>query len=85
MAGARAGLYAGPVFEAFRRAIDAYEPERPERLQAAYFRRAEPEELIWDEIEALWDAIAERDDWAPLYAKLARVGEAREAWGIAEA
>jgi uncharacterized protein YdiU (UPF0061 family) len=84
MAGPRAGLYAGPVFDAFRQALHPYSPDRPERLEATYFSRPEPQELIWDEIEALWASIAEGDDWAPLCAKLARIGEAREAWGIAE-
>ena len=39
--------------------------DRPERLAAAYFGEAEPEELLYDEIEALWAAIADRDDWGP--------------------
>jgi hypothetical protein len=32
-----------------------------------------------DEVEAIWDAIAQRDDWAPFEAKIAavrRMGEA---------
>jgi uncharacterized protein YdiU (UPF0061 family) len=85
LAGPRTDLYAGPVFEAFRGVLDAYEPDRPERLEAGYFRRADPEELLWDEIETLWSAIAEGDDWAPFQAKLDRIGEARGAFGIAEA
>jgi hypothetical protein len=35
--------------------------------------------MLIDEVEAIWAAIAERDDWAPLHAKLAairRMGEA---------
>ena len=34
-----------------------------------------------DEVEAIWAAIAERDDWAPLEAKVAavrRMGEAMQ-------
>ena len=56
--------------------------ERPERLGAAYFAGAEPEELLYDEIEALWAAIAERDDWAPFEAKLARIEVARQGWAL---
>lgn len=82
--GPRATRYAGPAFERFERALEPFEADRPERLEAAYFRRSEPEELIWDEIEALWAPIAEHDDWGPFQAKLVRIGEAREAWGIAE-
>ena len=43
----------------------------------------EPEELLIDEIEALWAAIAERDDWAPFERKLTRIATARKAWGLA--
>jgi hypothetical protein len=35
--------------------------------------------MLIDEVEALWAPIAERDDWAPLHAKIAairRMGEA---------
>lgn len=82
--GTRAGVWRGPAFDTFHAALAAYAPDRPERLRAAYFRRAEPEELLWEEIEALWAAIAERDDWTPLADKLDRIGAARDAWAIAE-
>ena len=82
-AGPRAEVYAGPAFEAFRAALDGYEADRPERLQAAYFQRPEPEELLYDEIERIWAAIADRDDWAPFHAKIAAIGEARDALSIA--
>ncbi|MCA1662111.1 MAG: YdiU family protein [Novosphingobium sp.] len=38
-----------------------------------------PQAMLIDEVETIWAAIAERDDWAPLHAKLAalkRMGEA---------
>ena len=80
--GPRAGLYAGEAFLALRKALADYEPDRPERLAHAVFERAEPEELIVDEVEALWSPIAEADDWAPLNAKLARIDAAREAYAL---
>jgi hypothetical protein len=83
LGGARAAAYDGAAFNAFRERLSAYEPERPERLQHAYFQRTEPEELLYDEIEAIWSAIAERDDWTPFEAKLGGIGAAREAWGVA--
>ena len=46
------------------------------------FAAAEPEELLYDEIETLWAAIADQDDWAPFHAKLARIEAARQAWGL---
>ncbi|MHB8529642.1 MAG: protein adenylyltransferase SelO [Caulobacteraceae bacterium] len=83
LVGPRAALYAGVEFAAFRRRLAAYAPDRPERLEDAYFSRSEPEELLYDQIEALWAAIAERDDWTLFEAKLAAIDQAREGWGLA--
>ena len=30
-----------------------------------------PQTMLIDDVEAIWGAIAERDDWAPLHTKLA--------------
>ncbi|MFN4287969.1 MAG: protein adenylyltransferase SelO family protein [Brevundimonas sp.] len=79
----RAPLYAGEAFEALRTALFALEPERPERLEHAVFNRPEPEEMLIDEVEALWDAIAARDDWSAFHAKLAALEDARKAYGFA--
>jgi len=56
--------------------------ERPERLTAPYFGQSDPEELLYDEIEQIWAAIAGADDWAPFEAKLARIEAARQAWDL---
>ncbi|HYF22413.1 MAG TPA: YdiU family protein [Caulobacteraceae bacterium] len=82
LSGARREAYGGEAFDAFHARLAAYEPDRPERLTHPFFSRPEPEELLYDEIEAIWAAIAERDDWAPFQAKLARIDEAREAWSL---
>ncbi|CAN5213704.1 hypothetical protein BH11PSE2_BH11PSE2_20970 [soil metagenome] len=78
MAGPRAGLYASPAFTTFRSELAAFEPDRPERLAGEVFATAEPEELLIDEIEAIWAAIDQTDDWVPFESKLARI-EARRA------
>ena len=52
------------------------------RLALPYFARPEPETLLYDEIETLWAAIADHDDWSLFEAKQARIGEAREAYGL---
>ncbi len=83
--GPRAGLYAGEAFLDLRRALADFEPDRPERLAHPAFARPEPEELIIDEVEALWSPIAEADDWGPLNAKLARIDAAREAYALGQA
>jgi uncharacterized protein YdiU (UPF0061 family) len=78
----RAAIYDSDAFAEFRRLIAAYDGDRPGRLGHAYFERSEPEELLYDEIEAIWAAIAEADDWAPFEAKLAAIDAARRAWGL---
>ncbi len=83
LAGPRARLYGGDAFTAFQALLEAYEPDRPERLAQPYFAAAEPEELLYDEIEAIWAAIAEADDWSRFDAKLAAIGQAARALGLA--
>jgi len=80
--GPRSVLYDGPEFRAFRDALASCEPDRPERLEAPWFARAEPEEMLYDEVEALWAPIAERDDWSPFEAKVAAVRAAGGAMAL---
>ncbi|MCR5877333.1 protein adenylyltransferase SelO [Phenylobacterium sp. J367] len=82
LAGRRAETYRGGDFDEFRMLIGPYEAERPERLAHPYFAQPEPEELLYDEIEAIWAPIAAQDDWAAFEAKLARIETARVAWGL---
>jgi uncharacterized protein YdiU (UPF0061 family) len=81
-AGVRGDLYRGEAFETFRSRLKGFTADRPERLAHAYFARVEPEELLYDEIEALWAPIAERDDWSAFAAKLTSIERARLAWGL---
>jgi len=83
LAGPRAAHYGGEAFAAFRGLLAERETEGPERLQHSYFAQAEPQELLYDEIEAIWAAIAERDDWTAFEAKLAAVENARVGWSLA--
>ena len=46
-----------------------------------WWNEAAPESLLIDEVETLWSAIAERDDWEPLYAKINRIRRAGLAHG----
>jgi uncharacterized protein YdiU (UPF0061 family) len=80
--GPRAALYHGPEFGAFRDALSACEPDRPERLEQAWFARPEPEEMLYDQVEALWAGIAERDDWSLFETKVAAVREAGRAMAL---
>ena len=78
-----AGKYSGARFERLRGLLDAYVPVSPERLALPYFQRATPCALLIDEIEALWTAVAEHDDWSPFNAKLGAIAELRAASGAA--
>jgi len=46
-----------------------------------YWSDAEPQSMLIDEVEAIWAAIAEHDDWQPLYDKVAAVRRMGEALG----
>jgi len=77
-----AARYAQASFLPVRRALESHAPAAPERLSDPYFQRPAPCSLLIDEIEALWDAIAERDDWAPFEDKVADVRAMGEATGL---
>ena len=83
LGGVRGDLYRQDGFAEFRGLLAGFKPERPERLADPYFARVEPEELLYDQIEALWAPIAEADDWSAFYAKLASIEAARRGWGLA--
>lgn len=80
LSGPRAKLYQGEAFDAFRFALMEHEPDRIERLEHPMFAAREPEEMLIDEVETIWSAIAADDDWSPLNAKLARLEATRTAW-----
>ena len=82
LAGPRGAIYAGEGFAEFRALLAEAQPDRPERLTHPYFARPEPEELLIDEIEAIWTAIAERDDWSAFHAKLAAIETAGTAYAL---
>jgi len=46
-----------------------------------YWSGPAPQAMLIDEVEAIWSAIAERDDWNPLYNKVAAVRRMGEAHG----
>lgn len=75
LSGPRARLWQGEAFDAFRFALFEHEPDRPERLERARFARPEPEEMLIDEVEAVWSAIDRDDDWGPFERKVERLRE----------
>lgn len=79
LSGPRAQAYQGKAFDNFRYALFEHEPDRPERLEHPVFAAPEPEEMLIEEVEALWAAIDREDDWGPFHAKLARLRTLEEA------
>ena len=66
----------GPEFEEVRQLLSSSTPRRPRN---AYWSGPEPCSMHIEEVEAIWEAIAERDDWSPFHSKVAvirRMGEA---------
>jgi len=68
-----AAHYRGPRFAALRDVLEAFTPAAPERLEAAYWARERPVDLRIETVEALWDAIAYKDDWGPLHGHVAAI------------
>ncbi|WP_338243878.1 protein adenylyltransferase SelO family protein [Aurantiacibacter hainanensis] len=60
---------------------DALEGARSIDQGHEYWSEGHPESMLIDEVETLWSAIDERDDWAPLYDKVARIRRMGEALG----
>lgn len=75
----QAALYEAQAFAPVRRALEAYSPVHAERLAHPVFARTCPPDMLIDEVEAIWDAIATRDDWTAFDAKIDDV----RAWGEA--
>lgn len=78
-----AALYAGEDFAAVRTGLAPLAPAPDANLDHPYFARERPCTLLIDEVEALWDPIAERDDWSALRAKLDAIAEMAHAYGTA--
>jgi serine/tyrosine/threonine adenylyltransferase len=82
LSGPRGKVWQGEAFDAFRFALFEHEPDRPERLENPVFARPEPEEMLIDEVEAIWAAIDTAGDWSIFEAKLARIEATRAAYGL---
>lgn len=73
------GAYVHPGFATLATALQGYAPA--DTLAHAYWDDAAPCSLLIDEIEAIWAAIAERDDWTPLHTKIAAIRRMGDAMG----
>ncbi|WP_084581045.1 protein adenylyltransferase SelO family protein [Sphingomonas azotifigens] len=66
----------GEDFAEVRRRLADY---RPRKSRDHAYWRGSPCSMLIDEVESLWSAIADRDDWAPLTAKVAAIRTMGEA------
>jgi uncharacterized protein YdiU (UPF0061 family) len=62
-------------FEPVAQGFETFATARPELLHHPVFARAEPPTLVIDEIETLWRAIDERDDWSLFEQKIREIRE----------
>ncbi|NWG91455.1 MAG: YdiU family protein, partial [Parvularculaceae bacterium] len=76
-----APLYAETDFAPLKERLVGYAPVGAERLSHPYFSGA-PSTMLIDEVEAIWAAIAERDDWSLLQSKLQDIAFMREALAL---
>ena len=64
--------------DALAEALQGYEPIPSDH---PYWAEQAPQSMLVEEVEAVWEAIAERDDWTPLKAKIAAIRRMGEAHG----
>lgn len=73
--------YTGPQFDAFKAALKNYKAARPDALSHAYFQAEHPCTMLIDEVEQIWAAIAENDDWSRFSEKLLHITQMGDALG----
>ncbi len=74
----RARGYDAPEWTDLRTALAAYKPTS-DALAHPYWSEAAPQTMLIHDVEAIWSAIADADDWQPFHTKLdavERMGEA---------
>jgi uncharacterized protein YdiU (UPF0061 family) len=76
----QASLYADAAFLPILEGLEARTGNGNEEfLSRPYFQRPMPTTMVIDEVETLWAAIADRDDWSLFEAKLRQIDELRDA------
>ena len=73
--------YRGPHLWVLRGDLAKYHPCDEANLDHPYFQQDAPCTMLIDEIEALWDAIADSDDWSPFERKIVQLRTMADALG----
>jgi serine/tyrosine/threonine adenylyltransferase len=76
-----AAITSSPSFTVWMQAFAKYEPRNPAAFATPYFRADAPCDMLKDEVERLWDPIAEHDDWRPFEEKLEAIARMADAVG----
>jgi len=79
-AGPAAASYGGEELTNLRQQLERYTALAPERLGSAYFQRPAPCTLLIDEIEEIWSAITNSDDWSRFETKIEEIRKMRAAY-----
>jgi len=74
-------FYRHESFAPVRAAFSERQAAANAALDHPYFARSQPCSMLIEEVEAIWAAIAESDDWDPFEQKLAAMREMADAYG----
>jgi serine/tyrosine/threonine adenylyltransferase len=66
-------VYQNSAFAEFKKLIASFEIQDPTKIQHAYFQNDKPCTLLIDEIESIWQPIAENDDWSLFEKKIQEI------------
>lgn len=83
MSGIEIDRYKGAAFEKFHQllAVERARPDVSDRLRDPYFTRPRPCSLLIEEVEWIWEAIEQRDDWSRFEKKLEDIRRVRHLYG----
>jgi uncharacterized protein YdiU (UPF0061 family) len=78
-------LYQKEDWKELQAILDGLETVGIERLEHDYFQQQKPCTMLIEEVESLWDQIADKDDWSVFEQKLEAINQMREAYQFAPA
>ncbi|KFC64409.1 Selenoprotein O and cysteine-containing protein [Devosia sp. LC5] len=78
-----AAYYATEAFRPIADMLEGYAASDTLNLDHPYFARSQPRTMLIEDVEAIWTAIAEHDDWEIFARALAEIAEMRDAYGVA--
>jgi protein adenylyltransferase len=77
-----AAMYGDEKFATVREKFASVKPVSADRLNHPYFQAKTPTTMLIDEVEAIWTAITEADNWSAFEEKLSAIAVMREAYGF---